>query len=240
MSVCVLWLQPFVELPLTVLCLHTPPLPLPSSQTPRKLFMVMDFVAGGDFYARLSRDGSIGEVEAQLYMAELILALEHLHALGIVYRDLKPENVLIDGEGHVKLTDFGLSRCVPCVCVCVSLWVLECMYVCVCVAAGASVSALHDFACVCVCVCRFIVRRTMPDVGLAPAATPALGGPLTSVDIVTRSPDGLVLVGDSTDPASVITHTFCGTELYMAPEVLLQRGHSAAVDYWSLGECEWL
>lgn len=74
--------------------------------------MVMDFVVGGDFYARLCRDNSIPEVETRLYLAELVLALEHLHSLGIVYRDLKPENVLIDLDGHIKLTDFGLSRLV--------------------------------------------------------------------------------------------------------------------------------
>lgn len=72
--------------------------------------MVMDFVAGGDLYCRLSRDGCVSESEAQLYMAELILALNHLHKLGIVYRDLKPENILIEADGHLKLTDFGLSR----------------------------------------------------------------------------------------------------------------------------------
>jgi serine/threonine protein kinase len=47
---------------------------------------------------------------ARFYLAELLLAIEHLHGLGIVYRDLKPENCLLDGEGHVRLTDFGLSK----------------------------------------------------------------------------------------------------------------------------------
>lgn len=72
--------------------------------------MVMDFVGGGDFFSMLSREGSLPEHRVRLYTAEIITALEHLHSQGIVYRDLKPENVLLDGQGHVKLTDFGLSR----------------------------------------------------------------------------------------------------------------------------------
>ena len=50
------------------------------------------------------------EQDAQFYLAELASALSHLHSLGIIYRDLKPENILLAGDGHVKLTDFGLSK----------------------------------------------------------------------------------------------------------------------------------
>eukprot|EP01138_Halocafeteria_seosinensis_P013925 gb/GECG01014220.1/.p1 GENE.gb/GECG01014220.1/~~gb/GECG01014220.1/.p1 ORF type:complete len:1041 (+),score=130.92 gb/GECG01014220.1/:1-3123(+) len=133
-------------------------------QTPTKLYLVLEFVGGGDFFTLLSRYGTIEEERCKLYMAELVLALEHLHKNGVVYRDLKPENVLLDGEGHVKLTDFGLSR------------------------VGK--------------------ENKRPEV--------------TSLNEQSKAADER-------------THSFCGTEQYMAPEVLLQHGHSSAVDWWSLG-----
>lgn len=65
----------------------------PSRQSPAKLYMVIDYVSGGDFFTLLTREGCVGNRRAQLYCAELVLALDHLHKRGIVYRDLKPENV---------------------------------------------------------------------------------------------------------------------------------------------------
>lgn len=50
------------------------------------------------------------EQDVQFYLAELLLAIEHLHTVGIIYRDLKPENVLLDEQGHIAVTDFGLSK----------------------------------------------------------------------------------------------------------------------------------
>lgn len=89
------------------------------------------------------------EARAKLYIAEIIVALEHLHAKNIIYRDLKPENILLDDKGHIRLTDFGLSK--------------------------------------------------------------------------------LGLENDDK------TYTFCGTPEYLAPEILLGKGHDKAVDWWSLG-----
>lgn len=53
------------------------------------------------------------EEDVKFYLAELALALEHVHKLGIIYRDLKPENILLDADGHIALTDFGLSKLPP-------------------------------------------------------------------------------------------------------------------------------
>uniref|UniRef100_A0A5K3ETW2 non-specific serine/threonine protein kinase n=2 Tax=Mesocestoides corti TaxID=53468 RepID=A0A5K3ETW2_MESCO len=117
-------------------------------QTPGKLYLVLEFLAGGELFTQLEKEGVFMEDQAIFYLSEIILAIGHLHKMGIVYRDLKPENILLDTEGHVKLTDFGLSK-----------------------------------------------ERVDRD----------------------------------------LTHTFCGTIEYMAPEILLRQGHGKAVDWWSLG-----
>jgi len=79
-------------------------------QTRDKLYIVTDYCPGGELFFWLKRDRVFSQARVRLYAAELILALEHLHELDIVYRDLKPENILLDADGHIKLTDFGLSK----------------------------------------------------------------------------------------------------------------------------------
>ncbi|XP_067848746.1 ribosomal protein S6 kinase alpha-3 isoform X5 [Heptranchias perlo] len=79
-------------------------------QTEGKLYLLLDFLRGGDLFTRLSKEVMFTEEDVKFYLAELALALDHLHSLGIIYRDLKPENILLDEEGHIKLTDFGLSK----------------------------------------------------------------------------------------------------------------------------------
>ncbi|OXU27594.1 hypothetical protein TSAR_008124 [Trichomalopsis sarcophagae] len=118
-------------------------------QTGGKLYLILEYLCGGELFTYLDREGIFLEDTACFYLSEIILALQHLHNQGIIYRDLKPENILLDGEGHVKLTDFGL--------------------------------------------CKEHIQ------------------------------DGTV------------THTFCGTIEYMAPEILTRSGHGKAVDWWSLG-----
>ncbi|TRY69908.1 hypothetical protein DNTS_015364 [Danionella cerebrum] len=86
------------------------PLLLSYTMTEGKLYLILDFLRGGDLFTRLSKEVMFTEEDVKFYLAELALALDHLHGLGIIYRDLKPENILLDEDGHIKLTDFGLSK----------------------------------------------------------------------------------------------------------------------------------
>jgi len=81
-----------------------------SFQTDDKLYFVMDYISGGDLAYHLEQKQRFKEKEVCFITAEIVLALEHLHSCGIVYRDLKLENILLDSNGHVCLTDFGLSK----------------------------------------------------------------------------------------------------------------------------------
>lgn len=119
-------------------------------QTESKLFLVMEYLPGGELFYHLSKKGLMLEADAVFYTAEMVLALEHLHSMGIVHRDLKPENLLLRADGHICLTDFGLAK-----------------------------------------------------------------------ELDTDEEEGL--------------KTICGTNEYLAPEMILRRGYGKAVDWWSLG-----
>ncbi|MEW5318671.1 MAG: hypothetical protein WDW38_009876 [Sanguina aurantia] len=81
-------------------------------QDSRCVYIVMDFVPGGEFFTHLRDHGRLREEHARFYVAQVVLALEHLHSKGIAYRDLKPENLLIAKDGYVKLADFGFAKTV--------------------------------------------------------------------------------------------------------------------------------
>ncbi|OJD18096.1 AGC/RSK protein kinase [Emergomyces pasteurianus Ep9510] len=80
-------------------------------QDHEKLYLILEYAQGGELFTHLAIERMFTEEVASFYMAELVLALEHLHHnVGVVYRDLKPENCLLDADGHLLLTDFGLSK----------------------------------------------------------------------------------------------------------------------------------
>ena len=76
----------------------------------KKLYIVMEFIQGGELFFHIRKTGRFTEDRAQFYIAEIILALEFLHNNGVIYRDLKPEKILLGQDGHIKLADFGLSK----------------------------------------------------------------------------------------------------------------------------------
>lgn len=78
-------------------------------QDPQHVYLAMEYVPGGDFRTLLNNSGVLKEEHAKFYICEMFAAANELHKLGYIHRDLKPENFLVDGTGHVKLTDFGLA-----------------------------------------------------------------------------------------------------------------------------------
>jgi serine/threonine protein kinase len=199
-------------------------------QTASKLCLVLDYLPGGDFFSLLHRGGPVSEEQAVLYGAELVLALEHLHDHGIVWRDCKPENVLLAADGHLRLTDFGLARYTP--------------PAVPAVAAATPAGREGGWQ-----------RGGGPGASAGLASPPAdgTGGggddsagpswcssqqphpePATAPDA--EEHDGGLELPPGLQPAYAnVTRSFCGTEQYMAPEQLLQTGHNGAADWWGLG-----
>ncbi|KAI6794751.1 cAMP-dependent protein kinase type [Hortaea werneckii] len=82
-------------------------------QDSKNLYMVMDFIEGGELFSLLRKSQRFPNPVAKFYAAEVTLALDYLHSMNIIYRDLKPENLLLDRHGHLKITDFGFAKEVP-------------------------------------------------------------------------------------------------------------------------------
>ena len=72
--------------------------------------MLFEYVCGGELFSRLRKDGRFSKDIVVFYASEILLAIQHLHRKKIVYRDLKPENLLINRDGHIKIADFGFAK----------------------------------------------------------------------------------------------------------------------------------
>jgi len=83
-------------------------------QDPRYIYMVLEYIIGGEFFTHLRNAVRFDSKTSQFYAAHVVLIFEYLHSMDIIYRDLKPENLLLDKEGYLKITDFGYGSSFIC------------------------------------------------------------------------------------------------------------------------------
>nr|CAB3476074.1 unnamed protein product [Digitaria exilis] len=190
--------------------------------------LVMEFCPGGDLHVARQRQPG-----RRFYVAETVLALEYLHMMGVVYRDLKPENVLVRGDGHIMLSDFDLS--------------LKCDVVPRLLrhnslphtgnADAAKPSCVPPIQPVLSCLFKGVHKCHAKE-----EATPKPGAvsgqaaddaddveSSSSEQAVDTNPEVVV------EPVSARSKSFVGTHEYLAPEVITGQGHGSAVDWWTLG-----
>ncbi|XP_039027360.1 serine/threonine-protein kinase D6PKL1-like isoform X2 [Hibiscus syriacus] len=193
-------------------------------ETDRFLCLVMEYCPGGDLHTLRQRQPGkhFSEYAARFYAAEVLLSLEYLHMLGVVYRDLKPENVLVREDGHIMLSDFDLSlRCA------VSPTLIKAS------AFNSDPSKRGAFcvqpACieptsVCIQPACFI-PRIFPQKNKKKTRKPQV-----EFGVPSHSLPELVA-----EPTAARSMSFVGTHEYLAPEIIKGEGHGSAVDWWTFG-----
>ncbi|CAA2987608.1 kinase PVPK-1 [Olea europaea subsp. europaea] len=191
-------------------------------ETEKLSFLVMEFCPGGDLHALRQRQPGkyFPEHAARFYVAEVLLALEYLHMLGIIYRDLKPENVLVRGDGHIMLSDFDLSlRCA------VSPTLVK--------SSNSNLESKSSGFCVqpsCVIQPTCIQPTCFGPRFLSKSKKEKKSKPKTEIyNQVSPLPELIA------EPTSARSMSFVGTHEYLAPEIIKGEGHGSAVDWWTLG-----
>ncbi|CAK7347736.1 unnamed protein product [Dovyalis caffra] len=195
-------------------------------ETDRFSCLVMEYCPGGDLHTLRQRQPGkhFSEYAARFYAAEVLLALEYLHMLGVVYRDLKPENVLVRDDGHIMLSDFDLSlRCA------VSPTLIRTAFDSDPSKRAAGGAFCVQPACiepssVCIQPACFMPRifpqkskkksrKSRQDLGVPASSLPELVA----------------------EPTAARSMSFVGTHEYLAPEIIKGEGHGSAVDWWTFG-----
>eukprot|EP01018_Ginkgo_biloba_P023311 Gb_30532 [translate_table: standard] len=194
--------------------------------------LVMEYCPGGDLHTLRQRQPGkhFTEQAVRFYVAEVLLSLEYLHMLGIVYRDLKPENVLVREDGHIMLSDFDLSlRCA------VSPTLVKSASVDVDLSKKIPAYCVQP-ACIepsCVqpvCVQPSCVQPTCFVPRFFPNRSKKVRKPKNEVgNQVTPLPELIA------EPTSARSMSFVGTHEYLAPEIIKGEGHGSAVDWWTFG-----
>ncbi|KAF6135240.1 hypothetical protein GIB67_035311 [Kingdonia uniflora] len=185
-------------------------------ETDKFYCLVMEFCSGGNLHSLRQKQPNkyFSEQAARFYASEILLALEYLHMLGIVYRDLKPENVLVREEGHIMLSDFDLSlRCS------VNPTLVKSSSVHV----GSSGGILDS---------EYVVHGCIQPSAFLPRILP-------KKNRKSKSDFGLFAGGSlpelMAEPTNARSMSFVGTHEYLAPEIIRGEGHGSAVDWWTFG-----
>ncbi|PRQ54037.1 putative protein kinase AGC-RSK-2 family [Rosa chinensis] len=198
-------------------------------ETEKFTCLLMEYCPGGDLHAlRQKQPGKyFPEHAARFYVAEVLLALEYLHMLGIIYRDLKPENVLVREDGHIMLSDFDLS--------------LRCAVSPTLVRSSNSGMETKKSA---YCVQPACIEPTcvmQPDCITPACFAPRFFSSKPKKDKKKTKPKNDVYNQVSplpeliAEPTSARSMSFVGTHEYLAPEIIKGEGHGSAVDWWTFG-----
>ncbi|XP_004241305.1 serine/threonine-protein kinase D6PKL1-like [Solanum lycopersicum] len=186
--------------------------------------LVMEYCPGGDLHVLRQKQANknFSEQAVRFYVAEVLLALEYLHMLGVIYRDLKPENVLVREDGHIMLSDFDLSlRCVV-----NPMLVKSCSPV---IKPPKTSSPCSESSCIdpfCLHP-SWQVSCFTPRFLSATSKTRKLKADIAAQ--VTPLPQLVV------EPTNARSNSFVGTHEYLAPEIIKGEGHGSAVDWWTFG-----
>ncbi|XP_016498261.2 protein kinase G11A-like [Nicotiana tabacum] len=186
--------------------------------------LVMEYCPGGDLHVLRQKqpNKNFSEQAARFYVAEVLLALEYLHMLGVIYRDLKPENVLVREDGHIMLSDFDLS--------------LRCAVNPMLVKSSSPVVKPPKTSSPCSessCIDPFCLHPSWQVSCFTPRFLSAAGKTRKlKADIAAQVTPLPQLVVEPTDARS---NSFVGTHEYLAPEIIKGEGHGSAVDWWMFG-----
>ncbi|GAA0183699.1 hypothetical protein LIER_31065 [Lithospermum erythrorhizon] len=186
--------------------------------------LVMEFCPGGDLHTLRQRQPGkhFSEQAVKFYVAEVLLAMEYLHMLGIVYRDLKPENVLVREDGHIMLSDFDLS--------------LQCAVSPTLVKSSSSLdneTRQENYAYCAQPASCIQPSCVVPTTCFGPRLFSSKSKDRKSkVDIGSQVSPLPELIAEPTDARSM---SFVGTHEYLAPEIIKGEGHGSAVDWWTFG-----
>ncbi|KAJ2852239.1 Serine/threonine-protein kinase [Coemansia brasiliensis] len=184
-----------------------------SFQDTRNLYLIMEFLPGGDLMTMLIKYDIFPEDVTRFYMAECVLALEDVHRLGFIHRDIKPDNILIDKDGHIKLSDFGLST---------------------------GFHRQHDSSYY-QRLLESIHREHPNEPGSAPQQSSTANSADGSAAPVTLRREITLTLSSKEKLATwkrnrrQLAYSTVGTPDYIAPEIFLQQGYGKACDWWSLG-----